>query len=72
MLNVEYLVTRTATQNYTPTFLSALSRYKVPLNNISDKIVTLFIRIAWWYIYKNLNVYGIVIHRAYRHTCYIY
>ena len=37
MLNVEYLVTRPATQNYTPTFLSALSRYTIPSNNISDK-----------------------------------
>ena len=37
MLNVEYLVTRPATQNYTPTFLSTLSRYTIPSNHISDK-----------------------------------
>ena len=71
MLNVEYLVTRPATQNYTPTFLSALSRYTIPSNNISDKNCNP-IYPNTQYIYKNLNVNGIVIHRAYRYTYKIY
>ena len=67
MLNVEYLVTRPATQNYTPTFLSTLSRYTIPSNHISDKNCNPIYPNT-----QNLNVNGIVIHRAYSHTYKIY